>query len=45
MIKQNSLISVSVIHCLDSIMPLVSICEISSLQLASVAAQAGLSRP
>ena len=30
-------------HCLDSIISLVSISEISSLQLASVAAQAGLS--
>ena len=39
----RSLISVIVIRCLDSIMPLVSISEISSLQLASVAAQACLS--
>ena len=31
------------VHCLDSIIPLVSISEISSLLLASVAAQAGLS--
>ena len=31
--------------CLDSIIPLVSISEISSLYLASVAAQAGLSLP
>ena len=29
-------------HCLDSIMPLVSITEISSLYLAAVAVQAGL---
>ena len=32
-------------RCLDSIIPLVSISEISSLYLASVAAQAGLSLP
>ena len=32
-------------RCLDSIIPLVSITEISSLYLASVAAQAGLSLP
>ena len=32
-----------VVHCLDSILPLVSISEISSLYLASVAEQAGLS--
>ena len=38
-----SLISVVVIRFLDSLMPLVSISEISSLWLASVAAQAGLS--
>ena len=35
-----SLISAFVVHCLDSIIPLVSISEISSLYLASVAAQA-----
>ena len=39
----RSLISTFVVRCLDSIMPLVSISEISSLYLASVAAQAGLS--
>ena len=37
-----SLISVFVVHCLDSIIPLVSISEISSLYLPSVAPQAGL---
>ena len=41
----RSLISAFVVHCLDSIIPLVSISEISSLYLASVAAQAGLSLP
>ena len=35
----------SLISCLDSILPLVSISEISSLYLASVAAQAGLRLP
>ena len=39
----HSLISAFVIHCLDSIIPLVSIPKISSLWLASVAEQAGLS--
>ena len=39
----HSLISTFVVHCLDSIIPLVSISEISSLYLASVAAQASLS--
>ena len=39
----RSLINAFVIRCLDSIIPLVSISEISSLYLASVAAQAGLS--
>ena len=38
-----SLISVFVVHCLDSLIPLVSISEISSLYLVSVTAQAGLS--
>ena len=38
----RSLISAFVVRCLDSIIPLVSISEISSLFLASVAAQAGL---
>ena len=37
----RSLINTFVVHCLDSIMPLVSISEISSLYLASLAAQAG----
>ena len=37
-----SLISTFVVRCLDSITPLVSISEISSLYLASVAEQAGL---
>ena len=37
------MISAFVGHCLDSIIPLVSISEISSLYQASVAAQAGLS--
>ena len=37
------LISTFVVRCLDSIIPLVSVSEISSLCLASVAAQAGLS--
>ena len=38
----RSLISPFVVHCLDSIISLDSIAEISRLQLASVAAQAGL---
>ena len=38
----RSLISAFVVHSLDSIIPLNSIAEISILQLASVAAQAGL---
>ena len=38
----RSLISVFVVRCLESIIPLFSIPEISSLCLASVAAQAGL---
>ena len=38
----RSLISAFVVRCLDSIISLDSIAEISSLQLASVAAQAGL---
>ena len=41
----RSLISAIAVHCLDSIIPLVSISEISSLYIASVAAQAGLSLP
>ena len=40
--EQKSLISAFIVRCLDSIIPLVSISEISSLYLASVAAQAGL---
>ena len=39
----KTLISAFVIRCLDSIMPLVSVYEISSLWLASVTEQAGLS--
>ena len=39
----RSLSSTFVVRCLDSIIPLVTISEISSLCLASVAAQAGLS--
>ena len=41
----RSLISTFLVRCLDSIIPLVSISELSSLYLASVAAQAGLSLP
>ena len=40
-ISLRSLISAFVVRCLDSIIPLVSISEISSLSLASVAEQAG----
>ena len=40
-----SLISTFVVRCLDSIIPLVSISELPSLYLASVAAQVGLSLP
>ena len=39
----RSLISAFIVRCLDCIIPLVSISEISSLYLAIVAAQAGLS--
>ena len=39
----HSLISAFAVRCLDSIMPLVSISELSSLYLGSVAAKAGLS--
>ena len=39
----GSLISVLVVHCQDSIIPLVSISEISSLYLIYVAEQSGLS--
>ena len=42
---QRSLISTFVVLCLDIIIPLLSISEISSLYLASVAVQAGLSLP
>ena len=41
----RSLISPFVVHCLDNIISLVSISETSSLYLASVAAQDGLSLP
>ena len=41
----RSLINAFVVHCLDSIIPLVSISKLSSLYLSSVAAQAGLSLP
>ena len=41
----HSLISAFVVRCLDSIIPLVSVSESSSLYLASVAARAGLSLP
>ena len=41
----RSLISAFVVHCLDSIIPLFSMPKISSLYLASVAAQADLSQP
>ena len=40
-----SLFSTSVVHCLDSVIPPVSISKISNLYLASVAMQAGLSLP
>ena len=39
----RSLISTFVVRCLDSIIPLVSISEISRLQLVAVAEQTGLS--
>ena len=39
----RSLISTFIVRCLDSIIPLISITKISSLYLASVAAQAGWS--
>ena len=41
----RNLISAFVVRCLDSIISLVSISEISSLHVASVVAQAGLSLP
>ena len=40
---QRSLISAFVVRCLDSVMSLVSVTEISSLMLASLAEQASLS--
>ena len=43
--RTRRLISAFVVRCLVSIIPLVSITEISSHYLASVAAQAGLSLP
>ena len=42
-VHPRSLISTFVVHCLDSIIPLVPISEISSLYLAPKAEQAGLS--
>ena len=39
----RSLISAFVVHCLDSVMSLVSVTKISSLMLASAAEPAGLS--
>ena len=42
---QRSLISAFIVHCQDIIIPLVSSSEISSLYVAFVAAQAGLSLP
>ena len=39
----HSLISIFVVHCLDSIIPIPGKSEISRLQLTSVAEQAGLS--
>ena len=41
----RSLISAFVVHCRDSIIPLISIPEILSLYLASIAEQASLSLP
>ena len=41
----RSLTSAFVVRCIDSIIPLVSILEMSNLYLASVAEQAGLSQP
>ena len=41
-VHPHSLISTFVVRCLDSVMSLVSVTKISSLMLASVAAQAGL---
>ena len=39
----RSLISAFVVHCIDSVMSLVSVTKISSLMIASVAEDAGLS--
>ena len=44
-VHPRRLISAFVVRCLDSIIPLVSISEMSSLCLVSVAEQAGLSLP
>ena len=44
-LRIRAVISAFIIRCLDSIIPLVSISEISSLYLASVTAQAGLCLP
>ena len=41
-VHPRSLISAFVVHCLDNILSLLSISELSSLYIASVAAQAGL---
>ena len=41
--NKGSLISAFLVRCLDSIIPLLAIAEISSLLLVSVAEQAGLS--
>ena len=43
--RPRSLLSAFIVRCLDSIIPLVSISEISRLYLSSVAAQADLSLP
>ena len=42
LVVPRNLISAFIVRCLDSIIPLDSIAEISSLELAFVAAQAGL---
>ena len=44
-VHPRSLISAFVVHCLDSIIPLVSISKIPSLYLTSIDVQAGLSLP
>ena len=41
-VHSRSLISAFVVHCLNSIIPLVSVSEISGFYLVSVTAQAGL---